>query len=209
VLLTSSCTINSWTVRISQPFSSNRVAKECRNVYGLPRLVIPNCNAALRTAPSSTLSSRWCRRVTLVIRSIERFEAGKSYCQICDELLDLCSTHLHRMALVVEQNVVSYPVDVTLFGAVGVMLYAHGLTYLVKQFLWFFVHLIVQINHYILQGATNHILTYCSLVNIVYLHNTLPLLNDKNEVLDSMNLLQPIPPIIIGVTKLRNRNPDS
>jgi hypothetical protein len=71
------------------------------------------------------------------------------------------------------------------------MLYAYDFTYLVKQFLWFFVHLIVQINHYILQGGTNHILTYCSLVNIVYLHNTLPLLDDKNEVLDSMNLLQP------------------
>ena len=78
--------------------------------------------------------------MTLVIGSIERFEAGKTYCKICDELLDLCSNHLHRMALVREQNVRSNPVGVTLFGAVGVLLNAHELTYLVKQFLGFFVH---------------------------------------------------------------------
>jgi hypothetical protein len=55
-----------------------------------------------------------------------------SCCQICDELLDLSSAHLHQMALVMEQNVASNPVDGILSGAVGVILYTHGLTYLVK-----------------------------------------------------------------------------
>ena len=39
-----------------------------------------------------------------------------------------------------EQNVAADPFYVTLFGAVRVMLYAYGFTYLVKQFLGFFVH---------------------------------------------------------------------
>ena len=52
--------------------------------------------------------------------------------QIRDELLDLSSVHPQRVTLIMEQYVASDRVDVTLFGAVGVMLNAQSVAYLVK-----------------------------------------------------------------------------
>lgn len=82
IVVDTSCWSNrAWMMRISMPRCSKWVAKLCREVYALIRLVSPALCAATLMDFLTMLKSIWCRRTTPVRRSVERSRAGNTYCQ--------------------------------------------------------------------------------------------------------------------------------
>jgi len=54
--------------------------------------------------------------------------------ELCEEGLDFWVSHFFRMAFVVEEKVAVHPVEVSLFGAVGVVLGAQDVMSLIEKF---------------------------------------------------------------------------
>ncbi len=69
-------------VRMSYPFSSSCVAKECLKVGGVTSLLKPAKRDAVFTSFLRLLGSAWCLLTLLLRGSILRLAAGKTYCHI-------------------------------------------------------------------------------------------------------------------------------